>query len=182
MAADAPGDVWCSRMYSGLLKGPGDMMSHSVRRTVVRRIVTIAAAVALAATTMVGIAQAGQPARAGVVSSHTVLDEPSPAEQAQLRIVAAAIWDQNLADGWDMNSDVADVLSSATHAILICSEAFSLVPKPAGWVPGLGYLVKYAVNLKDYFQAVSGSRTYRTCVSGAAYNYRTPMDIASSGA
>jgi len=161
------------------------MMTNSVRRTVFRRIVTVAAAVALAATTMVGevgVAQASQPARAGVVSSQAVLDEPSSAEQAQLRIVAAAIWDQNLADGWDMNSDVADVLSSATHAILICSEAFSLVPKPAGWVPGLAYLVKYAVNLKDYFQAVSGSRIYKTCVSGAAYNYRSPMDIASSGA
>ncbi|GHF08805.1 hypothetical protein GCM10010359_07600 [Streptomyces morookaense] len=64
-------------------------------------------------------------------------DDPTPDEQAQLRVVAAAIWNQQLADGWNMNSDVADVLSQATGAILKCSEAFALVPKPPGGVvPG----------------------------------------------
>ncbi|MFD2415575.1 hypothetical protein [Amycolatopsis pigmentata] len=149
-----------------------------------RIVVVIAATVALTVTAAVGeagLAQASQPAGARVASSAGVLDEPSPSDQDQLRIVAAAIWGQDLANGWDMNTDVANVLSDATHAILTCSAAFSLVPKPPGWVPGITYLVKYALNLRNYFLAVSGNRTYAACVSGTALNYRSAMEIASAG-
>ncbi|MFI9723264.1 hypothetical protein ACIHFE_27015 [Streptomyces sp. NPDC052396] len=141
----------------------------------------LVAAATLAAGTM-GTAQASPSASpSAVVRAMAPADDPTPDEQAALRQVATAIWGADLANGWDMNSAVADVLSQATHEILRCSEAFSAVPRPAGWVPGLGYLVKYAKNLYDYFQAVKGNRTYRTCVVGVAYDYRTQMDMASQG-
>ncbi|MET7352076.1 hypothetical protein [Streptomyces mirabilis] len=63
----------------------------------------------------------------------------SPEEEAHLREVAASIWNADLAAGWNMNPDVADVLSQATGEILRCSEAFALVPRPPGFLPGIGY-------------------------------------------
>ncbi|MBP2328500.1 hypothetical protein JOF56_008885 [Kibdelosporangium banguiense] len=110
-----------------------------------------------------------------------VPSDPTPEEQEALRSVAAAIWTPELAAGWNMNNDVADVLSRATQAILRCSEAFALVPKPPGFIPGLSYLVKYARNLVDYFSAVRGNRTYRACVVTTALNYRTEIELASEG-
>ncbi|GHE64394.1 hypothetical protein GCM10018785_36570 [Streptomyces longispororuber] len=103
-----------------------------------------------------------------------------PEEQDRLRQIAAAIWPDQAA-GWDMNTDVADVLSQATGEILRCSEAFALVPRPPGFVPGLSYLRSYWKQLRDYFLAVKENRTYRVCVVNAARNYRTAMELASMG-
>ncbi|MEV7141974.1 hypothetical protein [Streptomyces tauricus] len=105
----------------------------------------------------------------------------TPEEEAHLREVAAAIWNADLAAGWNMNPEVADVLSTATGEILRCSEAFALVPRPAGFVPGVGYLLNYWKNLKDYFLAVKDNRTYRACVVTAAANYRSAIEMASMG-
>ncbi|MEV5505331.1 hypothetical protein [Streptomyces orinoci] len=146
-----------------------------------------ARALTMTAALTAGVTLAAGPVAAAAASPSTVAgvaapaDDPAPDEQAALRQVATAIWGADLANGWEMNSAVADVLSQATHEILRCSEAFSLVPKPPGWLPGPLYLVKYAKNLYDYFNAVKGSRTYRTCVVGVAYDYRTQMDMASQG-
>ncbi|MFJ2261614.1 hypothetical protein ACIOKD_25320 [Streptomyces sp. NPDC087844] len=105
----------------------------------------------------------------------------TPEEEAHLREMAAAIWNADLAAGWNMNPEVADVLSTATGEILRCSEAFALVPRPAGFVPGVGYLLSYWKNLKDYFLAVKDNRTYRACVVTAAANYRSAVEMASMG-
>ncbi|MER5669241.1 hypothetical protein [Streptomyces mirabilis] len=105
----------------------------------------------------------------------------SPEEEAHLREVAASIWNADLAAGWNMNPDVADVLSQATGEILRCSEAFALVPRPPGFLPGIGYLLSYWKNLKDYFLVVKDNRTYRACVVTAAANYRSAIEMASMG-
>ncbi|MCW5252302.1 hypothetical protein IBX28_17640 [Streptomyces sp. SHP 1-2] len=80
-----------------------------------------------------------------------------------------------------MNADVADVLSTATGEILRCSEAFALVPRPPGFVPGLGYLVDYWENLREYFLVVRENRTYRPCVVTVAASYRSAIELASMG-
>ena len=115
------------------------------------------------------------------VAGFRILDDPSPSDQDSLRQIAAAIWGQDLANGWDMNSDVGDVLSQATQATYTCSAAFSLVPKPPGWQPGWAYLVMYVRNIVNYFRAVNGSITYQSCISGAALNFRSAIEIASAG-
>ncbi|WP_343286241.1 hypothetical protein [Streptomyces sp. AM 4-1-1] len=106
---------------------------------------------------------------------------PTPEEQAHLREVAGAIWTPELAAGWEMNSDVADLLSQATGEILKCSEAFALVPRPPGFLPGWGYLVNYSKQIREYFLAVKDNRTYRTCVVATALNYRSAVEMASMG-
>lgn len=65
-----------------------------------------------------------------------------------------------------MNAEVAGVLSEAIKRILQCSEAFALVPRPPGFVPGLGYLLQYWKNLRDYFLVVKDNRTYRASGAG----------------
>ncbi|MGC5038528.1 MULTISPECIES: hypothetical protein [unclassified Streptomyces] len=110
-----------------------------------------------------------------------MLADPTAEEQEKLREVAGAIWSPELAAGWNMNAEVADILSTATGEILQCSQAFALVPRPPGFVPGLGYLVSYWQNLRDYFRAVHSNRTYRACVVTAAASYRSPIEIASMG-
>ncbi|MFD8420688.1 hypothetical protein [Streptomyces sp. NPDC059466] len=105
----------------------------------------------------------------------------SPEEEAHLREVAASIWNADLAAGWNMNPDVADVLSQATGEILRCSEAFALVPRPPGFLPGVGYLLSYWKNLKDYFLVVRDNRSYRACVVTAAANHRSAIELASMG-
>ncbi|MFH9011610.1 hypothetical protein ACH4C6_09560 [Streptomyces sp. NPDC017943] len=147
-----------------------------------------AAAVALLAsglvTAVAGPAVAAPPAppaHAPVAVAPGTLGDPTPEEQEKLRAVAGAIWSPELAAGWNMNAEVADILSTATGEILRCSEAFALVPRPPGFVPGLGYLVGYWQNLRDYFRAVYANRTYRACVVTAAASYRSPIEIASMG-
>ncbi|MEV0239974.1 hypothetical protein AB0I06_08620 [Streptomyces sp. NPDC050674] len=110
-----------------------------------------------------------------------MLNDPTAEEQEKLRAVAGAIWNPELAAGWNMNAEVADILSTATGEILQCSQAFALVPRPPGFVPGLGYLVSYWQNLRDYFRAVHSNRTYRACAVTAAASYRSPIEIASMG-
>ena len=131
---------------------------------------------------MAGVAQAAEPRHAADATNVLVIQsDPTPEEQAQLREVAGAIWTPELAAGWNMNTDVAAVLSDATGQILRCSEAFALVPKPPGFLPGIGYLVSYAQQLRNYFLAVRDNRTYRACVVTAAANYRTAVELASMG-
>ncbi|MGV9317150.1 hypothetical protein ACWDR0_33980 [Streptomyces sp. NPDC003691] len=107
--------------------------------------------------------------------------DPTPDEQEKLRAIAGAIWTPGLAAGWNMNAAVADVLSEATDRILQCSAAFALVPKPPGFRPGLGYLVSYWQNIRDYFLAVSGNRQYKACVVSTAAYYRSIIEMASAG-
>jgi hypothetical protein len=133
------------------------------------------------ATVLGVVGMAAAPSSAAIGSAVAVASDPTPEEQESLRQVAGAIWNPDLAAGWNMNSDVADVLSTATGEILRCSEAFALVPRPPGFVPGLLYLVTYALRLRDYFLVVKDNRTYRACVNAAAVNYRTPIELASMG-
>ncbi|MFD0304251.1 hypothetical protein [Streptomyces sp. NPDC127119] len=136
-----------------------------------------------AASAVTGPAAAPAPSVAAAEAAQAVFGQSSftPEEEAHLREVAAAIWNADLAAGWNMNPEVADVLSTATGEILRCSEAFALVPRPAGFVPGVGYLLSYWKNLKDYFLAVKDNRTYRACVVTASANYRSAIEMASMG-
>ncbi|MDH6221065.1 hypothetical protein [Streptomyces pseudovenezuelae] len=153
------------------------------------RRVTYTVAVAMTAALLLSVSGTAASAATGPVGAAVPQGEGrtfgqssySPEEEAHLREVAASIWNADLAAGWEMNSDVADVLSQATGQILQCSEAFALVPRPPGFLPGVGYLLSYWKNLKDYFLVVKDNRTYRACVVTAAVNYRTAIELASMG-
>ncbi|MFJ2113667.1 MULTISPECIES: hypothetical protein [unclassified Streptomyces] len=147
-----------------------------------RSAVALSVAGAALVVATAGTAGAAPPSQPSAPRSVAVLAAaPTPEEQEKLRAVAGAIWNDSLAAGWDMNSDVADILSTATGEILRCSAAFALVPRPAGFIPGLGYLVSYWKNLRDYFLVVSQDRTYRACVNVTAANYRSAIELASMG-
>lgn len=105
----------------------------------------------------------------------------SPVDQDKLRTVVASIWGKSLADGWEMNEDVGNVASNATSSILNCSSAFSLVPKPVGFLPGAGYLISNAANVVLYITGVKGNKQYKICVDTAALSYRSAIEIASLG-
>lgn len=150
---------------------------------------TAAAAVTitLAAGAMTGTAFAqetgahGKYSTAAAYAPAGALEEPTPEEQENLREVAASIWTPELAAGWNMNSEVVTVLSQATGAILRCSEAYALVPRPPALFPGPSYLRQYWKQVRDYFLAVKDNRTYRACVVTAAANYRSAIEMASLG-
>lgn len=108
-------------------------------------------------------------------------DTPTAEDQVELRKVAASVWGEGLASGWDMNAEVGDILGTVTHEIMECSAAFSLVPKPVGWVPGWSYVAKSALSIVAYVTGVSKDRRYQTCVSAAAFNWRSAIEIASAG-
>ncbi|MFE9661031.1 MULTISPECIES: hypothetical protein [unclassified Streptomyces] len=134
---------------------------------------------ALASTAQAAESRPG--ATAGTRAEVAFQSDPTPEEQQRLREIAGAIWTPQLAAGWNMNAEVANVLSQATERILTCSAAFALVPRPPGFIPGLGYLVQYWKNLKDYFLAVKDNRTYRACVVSTAAYYRSIIEMASAG-
>ncbi|HDS1126594.1 MAG: hypothetical protein KH046_14855 [Stenotrophomonas maltophilia] len=96
-----------------------------------------------------------------------------------MRSVAAAIWSAELASGWNMNTEVGHVLGEATKHIMDCSAAFSLVPKPVGWVPGWSYVAQMSVQIVAYVTGVSGHRVYRSCVITAASRQRSFIELAS---
>ncbi|MFJ9669017.1 hypothetical protein ACIRPP_31170 [Streptomyces sp. NPDC101219] len=147
-------------------------------------------AVTAAAGLLAGVAGAGaaqaQPAaveRAAVERAAPAAAEadPTPEEQQRLREIAGAIWTPQLAAGWNMNSEVEAVLSTATGEILTCSEAFALVPRPPAFLPGPSYLRQYWKQIRDYFLVVKENRTYRVCVVATAANYRSAIEMASMG-
>ncbi|MEU1278570.1 hypothetical protein [Streptomyces sp. NPDC005805] len=107
-------------------------------------------------------------------------DDTTPDEQ-RLREIAGSIWTPQLAAGWNMNSEVEAILSTATGEILRCSEAFALVPRPPAFFPGPSYLRQYWKQIRDYFLVVKDNRTYRACVVATAANYRSPIEMASMG-
>lgn len=111
----------------------------------------------------------------------TTAATPTEEDQVELRKVAASVWGAGLASGWDMNAEVGDILGTVTNEIMECSAAFSLVPKPVGWVPGWSYVAKSAVSIVAYVTGVSKDRRYQTCVNGAAVNWRSAIEIASAG-
>lgn len=106
---------------------------------------------------------------------------PSAEDQAAMRTVAAVIWSPALAERWNMNADVGHVLGDTTQQIMECSKAFSLVPRPVGWVPGWSYVARTAVQIVTYVSGVSGSRVYRSCVIAAANRQRSLIEAASVG-
>jgi hypothetical protein len=156
----------------------GRIMRRGTRAAALWVTVVVAAAV-LAPSASAADGPSSPSAHSAVAAG--ALSDPTPEEQERLREVAGAIWTPELAAGWNMNTDVANVLSTATGEILRCSEAFALVPRPPGFVPGVGYLLSYWQNIRDYFRAVRTSRTYRACVVTAAANHRTPIELASMG-
>lgn len=106
----------------------------------------------------------------------------SPEDQDEMRSVAASIWNSNLANGWEMNEDVGNVLSQATDAIMMCSAAFSMVPKPPSVTsPGWFWIINNSLSIVTYVIGVSGNQTYKICVNTAALNYRTAIELASMG-
>ncbi|KAG1271333.1 hypothetical protein G6F65_012472 [Rhizopus arrhizus] len=109
----------------------------------------------------------------------SILALPGVEEQAAMRSVAAAIWSAELASGWTMNTEVGHVLGEATKHIMDCSAAFSLVPKPVGWVPGWSYVAQMSVQIVAYVTGVSGHRVYRSCVITAASRQRSFIELAS---
>ncbi|MEI5101914.1 hypothetical protein RB200_29590 [Streptomyces sp. PmtG] len=151
-----------------------------MRKTQRTRLIPAVAALVvggLFSTAVIGTAHAVE---SGATAQGAVPGTLPPEEQEQLRQIAAAIWPDQAA-GWDMNTDVADVLSQATGEILRCSEAFALVPRPPAFLPGLSYLRTYWKQLRDYFLVVKENRTYKICVVNVARNYRTAMEMASMG-
>ncbi|MFJ3497753.1 hypothetical protein ACIPPJ_29765 [Streptomyces sp. NPDC086091] len=155
----------------------GQSRRSGLRAVVAGTALAVAMAVAAPGATAAERPAAGVPAAAPAAT----LSDPTAEEQEQLRQIAGAIWTPELAAGWNMNAEVADILSTATGEILRCSAAFALVPRPPGFIPGLGYLVSYWKNLRDYFLVVKDNRTYRACVVATAANYRSPIEIASMG-
>lgn len=119
----------------------------------------------------IGLAERSSPA--------PVLAVPNEEEQAAMRSVAAAIWSTELAAGWNMNTEVGRVLGEATKQILDCSAAFSLVPKPVGWVPGWAYVAQTSVQIVAYVTGASTHRVYRSCVIATASRQRSIIEIAS---
>ncbi|WP_412075037.1 hypothetical protein ACLF6K_02865 [Streptomyces xanthophaeus] len=145
--------------------------------------VALVAAGAIVAVGAAGPVQAAEApgGRPAAVSAEALPADPTPEEQERLREIAASIWTPQLAAGWNMNAEVADVLSEVTGGILKCSEAFALVPRPPGFVPGLSYLRQYWKQIRDYFLVVKENRTYRACVVSAAAHYRSIIEMASAG-
>lgn len=148
-------------------------------------------AVTAAAGLLAGVAGAGtaqaqpaaveRPTTERAAPAATAEADPTPEEQQRLREIAGAIWTPQLAAGWNMNSEVEAVLSTATGEILKCSEAFALVPRPPAFFPGPSYLRQYWKQIRDYFLVVKENRTYRVCVVATAANYRSAIEMASMG-
>ncbi|EPX55739.1 hypothetical protein D187_008300 [Cystobacter fuscus DSM 2262] len=80
-----------------------------------------------------------------------------------------------------MNAEVGDILGTVTYEIMECSAAFSLVPKPVGWVPGWSYVAKSVQSIVAYVTGVSKDRQYKACVNSAALNWRSAIELASAG-
>jgi hypothetical protein len=109
-------------------------------------------------------------------------DSPTREDEEELRKVASAIWGGSIVSDWEMNREVGGILGTVTYEIMECSARFSSVPKPIGWVPGWLYIAKSSVSVVAYITGVSSDRKYKICVSAAALNWRSAIELAAAGA
>lgn len=114
--------------------------------------------------------------RSAIAAANLTVDQ-----QKKLRNVSSQIWGTSATAPWDMNPELGDVVSSATAEILTCSRAFSLVPKPVGFMPGWLYIVSQSEFIIKYFTGLKSSKQYMVCINAAAVNYRTAAEMASAG-
>ncbi|MES2743209.1 MAG: hypothetical protein V4754_19980 [Pseudomonadota bacterium] len=118
-----------------------------------------------------------------VKHSAILADSLTEEQQEKLRNVSNEIWGASVTAQWEMNAGLGDVVSNATSQILTCSKAYSVVPKPAGFIPGWSYIVKSSIPIVKYFIGLKSSTQfqYRSCINAAAVNYRTAAELAAAG-
>ncbi|HEX7816836.1 hypothetical protein [Dyella sp.] len=105
----------------------------------------------------------------------------TPEDKIELKKVAMSIWPGEVSKNWEMNEAAGDILGTVTKHIMDCSSAFSLVPKPVGWVPGWLYVAKTSAAIVAYVAGVSKNRVYSICVTTAASKWRTDIELAAIG-
>ncbi len=101
-------------------------------------------------------------------------------QQAQLRKVAESLWGLVTTANWEMDERLGRVISEATDEILKCSTAYSLVPKPAGFAPGVYYIVSNAEPIASYFLGLKSAPQpqYRFCINATALKHRSAATMA----
>lgn len=100
-----------------------------------------------------------------------------------MRAIAAAIWNQDIADSLDMNDDVMNVIATAAGQALECSKALALLPMPAGFPPLklTLWLLLNSASVVRRLVGVSQNRRFRACIVTAAASYRSALELASQG-
>jgi len=113
-------------------------------------------------------------------------------EKDNLRNICAAVWSKSLANGWDMNEDVAKVVNKAVGEILVCSRRLGIIETVAraqeivtgflsSFIGGFLYLVRHAPELLIYIDSMHAHLPHQACVNVAAASYRTAVEMASQG-
>lgn len=78
----------------------------------------------------------------------------------------------------DWNQTAADLLAEMVAKVAECSDAMDFVPRPSGFMPGWGYIVKNVYEaLKRHFFAGDTRKYYEICLT-AAGPLKRQIDIA----
>lgn len=78
-----------------------------------------------------------------------------------------------------VTSELADLSAEMLYEALKASKALDLVPRPAGFRPGLLWLVKEAV--KAFWRTTGQQKIYETARRAVAVKYRSAYELAKAG-
>jgi len=83
----------------------------------------------------------------------------------------------------DWNESTADVLAEMYAAILTCSSAMNLVPRPPGIKPGWGWLIKCVYDVVSRSGLGDRLQIYESCraVRAAQYKRVILIELATGG-
>jgi hypothetical protein len=100
----------------------------------------------------------------------------TPQEQDHVRDVLKFFYPDNLPPFQIITPDLADLAAEMLKEALEGSKAMDLVPRPPGFMPGVGWLVSQAVQM--FWRTHGRTRIYESVRRAVALEHRTDFELA----
>ena len=101
------------------------------------------------------------------------------AEKEDLRKILVALFGQFNVENWGINYQTLEQLTEMISTTKACSRLIDLVPRPAGWMPGVAYIRRELRNIAR--RMVSNKGEYQMCINAAYLRYRRQFDLLGQG-
>ncbi len=105
--------------------------------------------------------------------------EPTESEQHDLRMALTAIYGPQNVDKWKMKYEMLEVLAGLVSKSRDCSKLIDMVPRPAGWMPGVSYIRRQLREMAR--RALTHRGVYELCANTSALALRSRFSTIGQG-
>ncbi|REL25733.1 hypothetical protein DXX93_03635 [Thalassotalea euphylliae] len=109
------------------------------------------------------------------------LKEYKEVSPASVKTILKSFFGASYASRITINDKVVKLTWEMVRSSQSCSKMMDLVPRPAGTIPGAGYIAKQLAQLGKRIATAKDDSIYILCKNGAAYRYSRQIQMASNG-